>query len=339
MKRLIIIFICFIMIINMTGCAAENDSEPISATHFCLDTEATITIFRMNSMNNASGVINECFLMCDEFEQKISRTIDSSEISKINSLSEENVSIDYTTKSIIQESLYFSKISNGAFDITIAPIVELWDIKNNQEILPSRTKIKKALSYVDYKKINVEKNSVSIPKNAKIDLGGIAKGYLADSLKEYMISKGVTSAIINLGGNILTIGKKDDNSNFTIGIQKPFGTGSNNYSAKIDINDKSVVTSGIYQRYFEKNGKIYHHIFDPKTGYPVENDLYSVTIISDSSKDGDALSTAAFVLGKKDGMKLINSLDNIEAVFIDSGENIILSDGLSINNDHLITIQ
>ena len=150
---------------------------------------------------------------------------------------------------------------------------------------------------------------------AQIDLGGIAKGYIADRLKEYLESQGIEHALIDLGGNMLTLGGRYDGSDFRIGLQEPFAdTGT--VMAAVTVNDQSVVTSGDYERYFEKDGVIYHHILDPDTGYPIQNDLDQVTIISDESVDGDALSTTCFALGLEDGLELIQSLDGIEAVFV-----------------------
>ena len=146
---------------------------------------------------------------------------------------------------------------------------------------------------------------------------GFAKGYIADRLKDYLVSQDVKSAIINLGGNVLCIGEKTDNSAFKIGIQKPFADRSETI-AVMDIRDKSVVSSGIYERCFEQDGTLYHHLLNPKTGYPYDNGLIAVTIISDQSVDGDALSTTCFALGLEDGMKLAESLDDVQAFFVTS---------------------
>lgn len=339
MRKTIIFLLLIILCFTIPGCKNSFVSDTVSATHFCLDTEATITIYHPESPAHASDIINECFLMCDKFEQEISRTIDTSDIGKINRNSGSYVSVHDETATLIKDSIRFSKASNGAFDISIAPVTTIWNVKDNQGTIPSEEKINDALSHVNYKKIKLKNNTVYIPPKYQLDLGAIAKGYLADKIKHYMISQGVSSAIINLGGNILTIGKKNTDTDFLIGITKPFSEGSGNYSAKININDKSVVTSGIYERYFEKGGKIYHHIFDPKTGFPVENNLYSATIISDSSKDGDALSTAVMVLGSEKGLRLINSLDSTEAVLIDKDYNVLLSDGLLVNSDSEISFK
>ena len=159
------------------------------------------------------------------------------------------------------------------------------------------------------------------PKSA-IDLGGIAKGYMADQLKEYLLGEGVTSAIINLGGNVLTIGEKPDGTSFNIGIQKPFDK-QNATITSVQVKDSSVVTSGSYERYFKLGDTIYHHILNTETGYPCDNGLLSVTILSKESIDGDALSTACFTLGLEEGQKLIESLEDIDAIFVTDDYEII----------------
>ena len=182
--------------------------------------------------------------------------------------------------------------------------------------MPADKDIQAALPFINYEDVAVEGNKLTFAKEGmELDLGAIAKGYIADKMKDFLVSKGVKSATINLGGNVLCIGKKPDNTPFRIGIQKPFADRSETI-AVLDIEDKSVVSSGIYERYFEKNGTFYHHILNPDTGYPYNNHLVSVTIISDQSVDGDGLSTSCFALGLEKGMDLINSIPDVHAVFI-----------------------
>ena len=148
-----------------------------------------------------------------------------------------------------------------------------------------------------------------------IDLGFIAKGYIADKMKEYLLSNGVESALINLGGNVLTIGNKPDGSPYILGIQEPFSNGQSSIP-NVSIRDKSLVTSGVYERYFYEKDTLYHHILDTKTGYPIDNDLLGVTILSESSMEGDAYSTICLCLGLEDGMKLIEKTEGLEALLI-----------------------
>lgn len=326
-----------LVITLLPGCGKNSTgNEPRLYTHFCFDTVCQITIYSTAS-ENESDIMNDCFEMCDKYDKLFNKHNKESEVYKINSNQSGFVEVSGETLEIIKDSKYYSTLSMGAFDITISPIVDLWDINNNPHI-PDKKNIEGALKYINYKDILFNDDKVKLShKQQGIDLGGIAKGYVADKIKDFLKKQKISSAIINLGGNILTIGE-NNNKDFTIGIKKPFGESDTDYSATIKITDKSVVTSGIYERYFKKNDKIYHHILNPETGYPAQNNLYSVTIISDKSEAGDALSTAVFVLGLDEGLSIINSLDNIYAVFITKDYKIHLSDGLSINENNEITI-
>lgn len=229
---------------------------------------------------------------------------------------------------ILQTGQRYSEASKGNFDITIAPVTSLWDFKTENPEVPDERVIKEALTYVDYRKLSIKGNSLCIMQpGQKIDLGGIAKGYIADDLKRYLQEQGVSGATINLGGNVLCIGEKNDGEAFRIGIQQPFAD-RNETAAVVGIKNLSVVSSGIYERYFRtKDGELYHHIINPKTGYPFENDLYGVTILSANSVDGDALSTTCFALGKEKGMEYINSLEDVYALFITSDGRLWYSEG------------
>ena len=197
----------------------------------------------------------------------------------------------------------------------------LWDFNTDTPDVPDSSAITDALAYVDYTKVSLSTDNdgthhISIPDGYCLDLGAIAKGYIADKIKAYLIDNGVERAIINLGGNVLCIGQKRNGSDFNIAVKKPF-TETGEYMEVIHINDYSVVSSGTYERYFySDDGTFYHHILNPATGYPYDNNLCDVTIISSESTVGDCLSTTCFVLGLDDGMKLINSLEGIEAVFM-----------------------
>lgn len=310
MKHLRIILIAAITLL-LTACSFKSN-EPISKTGFYFDTVITISIYDSKD----TELLDNCFSICEEYEKQISRTIETSEISKINNAKGMPVSVSNSTLELLKKGIAYGELTNGAFDITIAPLSELWDFKNNTGNIPSEDDITEALSHVNYKNIVIDGNSVTLTDpNAAIDLGGIAKGYIADKLREYLSSKDVKSALINLGGNILTIGEKPDGSAFNIGIQKPFDE-QNKTITSVSVKDSSVVTSGSYERYFKVNDTIYHHILNTQTGKPCSNDLVSVTILSESSVDGDALSTACFALGLDKGRELIEDIENVDAIFI-----------------------
>ena len=178
-----------------------------------------------------------------------------------------------------------------------------------------------------YEDVVIDGSLVTLPSpDISFDLGAIAKGYIADRMKEYLLANGIRRAVISLGGNILCIGEKAENTPFKIGIQKPFADRSETI-AVMDITDKSVVSSGVYERYFQQDGKLYHHILDSRTGFPCDNGLISVTIISDRSADGDALSTACFAMGLEDGMNYLQSLENVQGVFITEDYQIHYTEG------------
>lgn len=303
--------ILLVIILLLTGCSLKTQ-EPISKTGIYFDTVIQIDIYDSND----TKLLDQCFEKCQAFEQTISRTIETSEIYQINHAKGNPVKVSDITLELIQKGIEYGDLTNGKFDITIAPLMDLWDFKNNTGNIPNENDMKEALSHVNYKNIVIDGNKVSLTDpNAAIDLGGIAKGYIADSLKDYLIRKDVESALINLGGNILTIGTKPDGTPFNLGIQKPFDKQGNAITS-VKVTDSSVVSSGVYERYFEVDDTLYHHIIDTTTGYPCENSLLGVTILSKASVDGDALSTSCFVLGLEEGQKMIKSIEGVDAIFI-----------------------
>ena len=314
-----------------SGCSlkantAENSDagsqEPVSATAIKLNTAVTVTIYDSQDRE----LLTECMNLCDKYEKIFSRTASDSELYQLNHReltpvagTEDTFQVSDPLAELIRKGLYYSELSEGAFDIAIEPLTSLWDFTAEDPQVPEDRLIQEALTKCDYHNVSVNDNNEVILKteDTAIELGAIAKGYIADRLKDYLISQGVKSAIINLGGNVLCIGGKPDDSSFKIGIQKPFADRSETI-AVMDIKDKSVVSSGVYERCFEQDGTLYHHLLNPRTGYPYDNGLIAVTIISDESVDGDALSTTCFALGLEDGMKLAESLDNVQAFFVTS---------------------
>lgn len=329
LKKKILLIPAIISIIFVTGCSGISDNEPVSKTDFYFDTVINITLY--GSQN--AKYIDKCFDKCKSYEDLLSRTVSSSEISTINKNVNNYTDVSDDTLEIIKSGLHYSQLSEGKFDITVGALSSLWDFTSDAHTVPAQADIEKAISTIDYNSVIVDNNKVMISKEgAVLDLGGIAKGFIADKLKQYLISQGVKSGIIDLGGNILLIGSRPDGSDYNIGIKKPFNDSGEN-SAVIRVHNKSIVTSGNYERYFYKDGKLYHHILDTSTGYPVENNLYSVSIISDKSIDGDGYSTICFLLGIDKGMEFIEGTEGIEALFIDSDYNIYYSSGLEKDNN------
>ena len=317
-----------LLLFSLTGCSALQSysakNAVISDTDFYFDTVVKITLCGTKD----SSILDECFSEMAKYESLLSRTRKGSDIWNINHSNGEPVEVSDITIELLELALHYSELSGGVFDPPIASIVSLWNFTDNTEkVIPEEAALTEALSHVNYRNIQIKDNTVTLldPK-ASIDLGAIAKGYIADQLKTFLINKEVTGALINLGGNNLALGTKPGNQPWKIGIQKPFGETSD-LAATLSIDGKSVVTSGNYERYFEKDGQIYHHILDTTTGYPIQNHLNGVTILSDSSADGDALSTTCFALGLEDGMALIESLPDIEAMFIMDDGTIYTSSG------------
>ena len=312
MKRFITICIAILVSsLLFTGCHLVT-KEPISKTGIYFDTVISIDIYDSNN----TSLLEQCFEYCKEFEETVSRTIETSEIYRLNHANGNPVEVSDVTLELLKKGVEYGDLTNGKFDITIAPLSELWDFKNNTGTVPNEQDIKEALSHVNYKNIVIDGNMITLtdPKSA-IDLGGIAKGYMADRLKEYLTKQGVESALINLGGNILAVGSKPDGTPFHLGIQKPFDKQGVTITS-VKTADSSVVSSGVYERYFKTDDALYHHILNSKTGFPYNNGLLGVTILSEKSVDGDALSTSCFALGLEDGMKLIQSLDDVDAIFV-----------------------
>ncbi|MBE5962123.1 MAG: FAD:protein FMN transferase [Lachnospiraceae bacterium] len=312
---------------NGNSDTAEVQTTPISKSAFKLNTIVFIALYDSTD----ESIIDEALELCDYYENLLSRTIATSEISKINESALIPVTVSEDTYGLLEKGLYYSRLSNGAFDITVEPLTSLWNFSSSSPKVPPASDIELAVSEIDYEKVLLENRTVTLEKEGMgIDLGAIAKGYVADKIKEFLLSKGVNSAMINLGGNVLCVGEKPDGSAFKVGIQKPFEN-RNETIAVMELTDKSVVSSGIYERYFVEDGISYHHILNPSTGYPYNTDLVSVTIISDHSTDGDGLSTVCFALGLEKGLELINSLEDTYAVFITSDYELHYSEGFKEN--------
>ena len=207
---------------------------------------------------------------------------------------------------MVKLGLRYSELSDGAFDVTVLPLSSLWNFSGGDPKVPSEAEIQAALAKVDYRRVHIEGDVIDFGDDVtQIDSGSTAKGYIADRLKDFLVEKGVKSAIINLGGNVLCIGEKAKGKPFQIAIRKP-EEHSNDVVKILDIDGLSVVSSGVYERFFDIDGVHYHHILNPRTGYPYQNGITSVTIVGPSSAECDALSTTVFSLGQEAGMALLN---------------------------------
>ncbi len=303
----------------LLGCLAAlllrpRKTEPISRSAFLLNTFISITLYDTED----TRILDRCVELCQEYENRFSKTIEGSELYRLNHRNpgETTFSISDDLAAMIGEGLEYSRITGGAYDLTVEPLSSLWNFTDGSHVIPSEAEIEEAVSRVGWENIRLEGNELTfLTPDTTLDLGSIAKGYIADRLKDYLLSEGVRSANINLGGNVLCVGGLPDKEPFHIGLQMPFASYSSIF-ANLDITDLSVVTSGVYERHFEVDGVNYHHLLNPKTGYPYDNGLIAVTIVSPRSVDGDVLSTACFSLGLEEGLALVNSLDGIYGYFV-----------------------
>ncbi len=306
------------------GCSTAASGENLKATVTMLDTVVTIELFEGDE-----ELLDKTVSLCGKYNRLFSPDGEGSDIYKINSaVSGEPTKVNRDTAELINKSLEYCEVTNGAFDITAKNLTDLWDFRSGNAELPDVSEIRAALSSVGYKNISVDGNYVTLYGDSKIDVGASAKGFICDKLAAFLIKNGCRNALLNLGGNVYVLGKNKSKSPFTVGIQKPFSDTGESAAYIKNLSDLSVVTCGRYMRYFELDGTVYHHIIDLKTGYPVQNGLDSVTVISKSSVDADCLSTSLFLLGKDEGLKTVENIKDTEAVFISSDGDITFSSGL-----------
>lgn len=298
--------------------------DPVTLNAFKLDTYVSISAYA----DVDEAYLEETLKLCDYYEDMFSMHKEGGALYDLNANVTDRVPAELG--GVIIKALEYSDLSDGAFQISIGRVSELWDFTSGKHDVPADADIKEALKTVDDSKIKAypaggNEYIVEKPAETKIDLGAVAKGYIADRLKEDLISRGITSAVINLGGNVLCVGDKNGYP-FNVGIRKPFA-GDNDMLLVLEVKDCSVVTSGISERYFEKDGHIYHHILDPKTGYPYENELWQTTVISGDSLSGDILSTLCYALGAEKALELCESMPDTELMFVKDDLSVITSEG------------
>ncbi|MCM1155279.1 MAG: FAD:protein FMN transferase [Roseburia sp.] len=323
----------------LSGCAGRK--EPVSQSGFYFDTVIQVTIYDAAQKDCLDG----CMELAKKYEKILSPTVEGSDVWNINHSGGAPVTVSEETVTLLKTALSYCEMTEGKIDITIEPVNRLWDFHADNPVsdnpgssnvsdisgttrIPDEKELAEAVSHVDYHNLIIDGDTVTLrdPESA-VSLGFIAKGYIADKMKEYLVSQNITSAIINLGGNLLAVGSRPDGSPFQFGIQKPFDE-HGSVIAVLPVTDISAVSSGVYERYFYEDDVLYHHILDSNDGYPVQNGLFGVTILSESSLMGDALSTTCFVLGLDEGMALVESLEDVEAVFITQDYEVVYSSGI-----------
>lgn len=302
-------------------------TDPETKTEFIFGTTCSITLYSEYSQDTFTQV----FSRVREIENKMSVTIESSEVSEINRMAGVNaVTVTSETFNLITTALGIAEETEGALDITVGPLVSEWGIGSENAHVPPKHKIEKLLEHVDYRKVvlDADNQTVFLPeKGMRIDLGAIAKGYAGDQAVMFLRKSGVKSGIIDFGGNIIVFGTKQTKEPWKVGIQQP-DSNRGSYFGILGLAEGAVVSSGTYERYFMKDGIRFHHIIDPSTGFPVRNNVDSVTIVAGSGTSADGYSTAVFVLGLERGIQFVENKTDLEAVFVTNEKNVYLTKGL-----------
>lgn len=335
-KRFVGFLLTLLAVFLLAGCgskAAEKTkvtTTPTENTKFLMGTVVKITIYN----EDKKKALNDAFDKVADLADRITVNQKGSEVDKINNnAGVKPVKVSKDVYELVKKALYYSKNSDGSFDLTIGPITQLWHIGFDDARKPSQEEIDQALRYVNYRDVKLDdaKQTVYLTKkHMQLDLGGIAKGFITDKVVDLLKKDGVTSAIVDLGGNIYVIGDSptgNQKNPWIVGIQdpkKPRGTSL----GKLPEANRTIVTSGIYERYLVVGDKTYMHLMNPKTGYPFDNNLMGVSIITKKSVDGDALSTATFDKGLDAGMKYIETQPDTEAIFVTKDKKVYITSGL-----------
>lgn len=288
----------------------------------------TATVFAMNTVMNltvygSADAIAAAEARIRESERLFSVTDEKSEIFAVNRNGGGEVSAE--TAVLIAAALTFGARTEGALDITVYPVVRAWGFTTGNHRVPDAAELEELLTSVGYDRVTVSGNTVTLAENTEIDLGSVAKGYTADCLTALLREAGVTSALLNLGGNVQAVGSRPDGKDWRVAVRNPNGK---EYVGVLSVSDRAVVTSGGYERYFERNGQIYHHIIDPATGYPAKSGLSSVTVVAESGLLADALSTALYVMGLDRATAHWKEYRDFDAVFIDDEGELYITEGL-----------
>jgi thiamine biosynthesis lipoprotein len=306
--------ICAALVLALTSCGTPSPAE--------LRTEMRDgllgTVITISAYTDADAVFEACFDVIADVDRRMTNNSPDSEISRVNqNAGNAETVVSPDTRELLSLALDISRASGGAFDVSVGAVTSLWKEDGTFARLPDASELREKLSLVAFDDVLLPKNDSALlaREGMMLDLGGIAKGYACDRALEILKEGGVNGAFLDLGGNIYAHGTKENGAKWRIGVRYP-AVGDNSIACVVEVSDKAVVTSGGYERYFERDGVIYHHILDPKTGYPADTGLLSVTVVAGSSVLADALSTACFVLGLEDGMELLEEYSDCEGIFI-----------------------
>ena len=334
--------LCVLLVVSAAGCgtadstsggsagadagkAVQGDTTEHSTTVFAMDTVMNITTY-----GGSDELLNKVQSRIEQLESMFSTTDENSEIYAVNRDGSAKVSSD--TETLTKFALGICGKTNGALDISIYPVVREWGFTTGDFKVPDDSVINDLLTHVDYRKVRLDENedTITLDKDMKIDLGSVAKGYTGDRIIDMLREAGVQSALLDLGGNIQTLGSKTDGSDWRVAVQDPKDPSSGDYLGVVAISDKAVITSGGYERYFQgPDGKTYWHIIDPSTGCPAENGLISVTIIGDKGVYCDSLSTSLFIMGKEKAAEFWKQYQDFDMVLVSDDGEVDITEGIA----------
>ncbi len=306
--------ICLAALCAFSPACRAASQDRVSGTGYFFDTVVTVTLY-----GAPEGLMDEIWASCGAYERLLSKTVSGSDVDRINQAHGETVTVSADTWDILSRALEVSRATGGAFSVTIAPVTALWDFTRGTHRKPSADELAAALPLVADDRLQLgEGYTVTLPDGMQVDLGGIAKGYIADRIAEKVRGR-VTAAVLNFGGNVYTVGRKSDGSAFRVAVRDPQSEAEEGMLV-LSVGDTSVVTSGTYERFFIEDGVKYHHILDPVTGYPAASDLDSATVICESSMTADAYATACIVLGSEKALQLLEDQGLPGLLITKSGE-------------------
>ncbi len=316
MKKIGIAALSALLCAALCSCA----NTPERKTIYAMDTAVTVTAYGKNAAAGIESAEEEIYRL----DKLMSRSNENGDIYPLNESGSGDVSTE--TAEVIKTALDISRSADGAFDPTVTPLMDAWGFFGQKYRVPSDGEISEALKYVGYENVSLDGTHVTLKNGAKLDLGGIAKGYASEAAADVLRKCGVESALVSFGSTIRAIGKKPDGSGWTIGLADP--QNPDEYIAVVTISDECMSTSGSYEQVFEENGRKYHHIIDPLTGCPAESGLTSVSVICSDPTRADALSTALFVMGAEKAEQYRKEHNDFEAIFINTENEISCTDGM-----------
>lgn len=334
MKRQLTALLLTVFALSLVGCGEKATVQSETRTVYAMDTVMNLTVYGENAAAALESAEQELHTLDEAI---LSRTAEGSELYALNAANGETViyGADDALPALIEAALTISDATNGAFDPTLAPVLDAWGFTKDEHHVPSADELAALLGHTGLDQVTLKETAdgyaVTLLDGAQLDLGGIAKGYAADLLRAQLEKESITSATLDLGGDVFVMGRKSDGSDWRIAVKDPGDTES--YLGVVSVADKFIVTSGVYERYFEENGVRYHHIIDPKTGSPAESGLVSVTVLCENGAWADALSTACFVLGTDGALTLRNALSaqgtDFELILVTDDGRVLYTGGLA----------